>query len=409
MAPDNVSTVCIREVAAINAHSLSAENAPSQIEYIDISSVGRGELSEKPVRMAFADAPSRARRLVSAGDTIISTVRPNRRSFLYVASPTPETVVSTGFAVLTPTPRVEARYLYYWVTRREFSDYLSLHAKGAAYPAVAPEDIGAAEIVLPPLPVQQKIAGILSAYDELIENCQRRIRILEEMARKLYREWFVNFRFPGHENIKMVSSKIGEIPEGWEVNSLPSCVQFNPRVSIPRDGEKTFVAMRCLSSDSMIITNVESRTGNSGAKFQNGDTLVARITPCLENGKTGFVQFLPDFDCGAFGSTEFMVLRSLTLSPELVYCIARSNEFRNVAMKSMTGATGRQRVDERCFAEFLIAKPSHDLIEKFTMVVRPIFQTIHRIHQQIGNLRETRDLLLTRLLSSNINVREIHK
>ncbi len=129
-----------------------------------------------------------------------------------------------------------------------------------------------------------------------------------------------------------------EAREGWEIKRMPECVDINPRVAVPRDGEKPFLPMGSLSTDSMIINSIESRTGNSGAKFQNGDTLFARITPCLENGKTGFVQFLPDAEAVAFGSTEFIVLRSQTLTPEFVYCLARSDEFRANAIKSMTGA-----------------------------------------------------------------------
>lgn len=142
---------------------------------------------------------------------------------------------------------------------------------------------------------------------------------------------------------------------------MPECVDISPRVAVPRGGEKPFVPMGCLSNDSMLITDIESRAGNSGAKFQNGDTLFARITPCLENGKTGFVQFLPDAQAVGFGSTEFIVLRSRTLTSEFVYLLARSDEFRGVAIKSMSGATGRQRVQERCFDDFQIAQSSYVL------------------------------------------------
>ena len=257
---------------------------------------------------------------------------------------------------------------------------------------------------LPPQPIQRRIAGILSAYDDLIENSQRRIKILEEMSRRLYREWFVYFRFPGHEGCRLVQSPLGEIPEGWEVKLLPDCVAMNPRVQVPREDIKPFVPMGCLSNDSMLISNIESREGNSGSKFQNGDTLFARITPCLENGKTGYVQFLSGSDSVAFGSTEFIVLRSRSLTPELVYLLARSDEFRGVAIKSMSGATGRQRVQEKCFDDYLVIQPSPILLDAFSSVVRPGFDLIYKLHLEIQNLRRTRDLLLPRLLSGQIDV-----
>src|SRR5262249_45436683 len=144
------------------------------------------------------------------------------------------------------------------------------------------------------------------------------------------------------------------------------------------------------ANNSMLITDVESRSGNSGSKFQNGDTLFARITPCLENGKTGFVQFLPGSRAVACGSTEFIVLRSRMLTPEFVYLLARSEEFRANAIKSMTGTSGRQRVQERCFDKFKIAKPPATLLNQFSAVVSPSFQLIHYLHLQTNNLRRTR-------------------
>ncbi|MEI8264867.1 MAG: restriction endonuclease subunit S [Betaproteobacteria bacterium] len=274
---------------------------------------------------------------------------------------------------------------------------------GAAQPKLSQGNLRLIEIPLPSLPMQRRIASILSAYDDLIENSQRRIKILESMARALYREWFVHFRFPGHENHPRVASPLGEIPEGWEVRSAPGCVEINPRVTVPREGDKPFVPMGCLSNDSMLITEIETRAGNSGSRFQNGDTLFARITPCLENGKTGYVQFLPNANSVAFGSTEFIVLRSRTLTPEFIYLLARSDEFRGLAIKSMSGATGRQRVQEQCFNDFQIVQPPRVLLERFSSIVAPCFRLIFRLHSQIENLRRTRDLLLPRLLSGQLD------
>jgi type I restriction enzyme, S subunit len=116
------SKTIIKDVALINARSVKNDFSLSEIQYIDISSVGTGQFTETLKTMPFSDAPSRARRLVQAGDTIISTVRPNRRSFIFLGDPKQNTVVSTGFAVLTPTPKIDPRYLYYWISRQEFSD-----------------------------------------------------------------------------------------------------------------------------------------------------------------------------------------------------------------------------------------------------------------------------------------------
>lgn len=259
-------------------------------------------------------------------------------------------------------------------------------------------------ILLPPISAQLKISSILSAYDDLIENNTRRIKILEEMARNIYREWFVNFRFPGHEQVKMVDSPLGMIPEGWEVKPVTETLEVNPRTKVPAEGEKPFVPMGSLSNDSMLISDVEVRTGNSGSKFKNGDTLFARITPCLENGKTGFVQFLPGAETTAFGSTEFIVLRSMTLCPEYVYLMARSSEFRDNAIQSMSGATGRQRVSDKCFEQFFIARPEAETLEKFSGITTKMFKQIQVLAKKKQNLRQTRDLLLPKLISGEVAV-----
>ncbi len=299
-------------------------------------------------------------------------------------------------------PGVDSEYIFYWLKANSREILGRADEAGHGTKRIQTDRLQSLPLALPPLAEQRRIAGILSAYDDLIENCQRRIRILEEVARRLYREWFVHFRYPGHESIPLVDSPLGPIPQGWEVKTVPECVHVNPRVTVPRDGEKPFVPMGCLSNDSMLIEGIEARTGNSGSKFQKHDTLFARITPCLENGKTGFVQFLQGEGDVAFGSTEFIVLRSKTLTPEFVYLLARSDEFRANAIKSMSGATGRQRVQERCFDSFLLAQPPRELLARFSAVVVPSFQLVYHLHLQSANLRRTRDLLLPRLLGGSI-------
>ena len=257
------------------------------------------------------------------------------------------------------------------------------------------------------LVTQRKIAAILSTYDDLIENNTRRIKILEDMAQTLYREWFVHFRFPGHENVQMVESELGLIPQGWKVVPASEAIFVNPKTSVPRDTTKPFVPMKSATEHSMLITEIEEKTGNSGAKFKNGDTLFARITPCLENGRTGFVQFLPNDDEIAFGSTEFIVLRSRTLNPYFVYLLAQIRDFRENAIKSMTGATGRQRVLNQCFDDYFFPNPNQDVLDQFESTIAPLFTKVQNLSEKNANLRQTRDLLLPKLISGEINVSEL--
>lgn len=297
----------------------------------------------------------------------------------------------------------DPRFVAYFLSTLNFEN----RSAAAAVPGINRNDLHRIPVRFPGLRLQQNIAGVLSAYDELIENNTRRIAILEDMARCIYEEWFVRFRFPGHEDVRIVESELGFVPEGWPVVSASEAMNINPSTRVPRDGLKPFLAMNCLSDGSMLIENPGEREGNSGSKFRNGDTLFARITPCLENGKTGFVQFLPNDDAVAFGSTEFIVLRSRTLTPEFVYLLARSDSFRENAIKSMSGASGRQRVRDACFDTYMIASPDSETLANFEVLVRPMFQLVQKLALKNRNLRTTRDLLLPKLISGEIDVSEI--
>ena len=405
VAASEIRRAAIREVVLVNANSIKSSSTPSNIEYIDISSVGTGEFTEPPKLMSFADAPSRARRIVKAGDTILSTVRPNRRSFLFLSSPSSIAVASTGFAVLTPTPAVDARYLYYWVTRQDFTDYLSLHAKGAAYPAVSAEDIGGAEIDIPPLPVQQRIAGILSAYDELIENSQRRIKILEAMARGLYREWFVHFRFPGHENHLRVASALGEIPQGWEVKASQDFgkVVTGKTPSKANAGffgeDVPFVKTPDMHGNLFILGTNESLS-TAGANSQANKTLpVGSIcVSCI--GTIGVVSITTE-DCQTNQQINSVVLAK---SEYREFLFLRLQEAKQALENLGSNGATMGNVNKSKFESMEIVAPPDAHLFDFHRLTQPMFNSILNLTRQVKNLRATRDLLLPRLLSGQINV-----
>src|SRR5439155_12684284 len=134
------------------------------------------------------------------------------------------------------------------------------------------------------------------------------------------------------------------------------------------------------------------------------DTMLARITPCLENGKTGFVNFMAEGEAGR-GSTEFIVLRSKRVTSEFVYCVARTYHFRENAIKSMIGSSGRQRVQESCFEKFMVLIPPRALLDLFSGSAEPIFQEIKLLHMQNRQLRAALGLLLPSLINGEIAVR----
>lgn len=256
-------------------------------------------------------------------------------------------------------------------------------------------------VFLPSLQTQYKIASILSAYDDLIENNQKQIKLLEEAAQRLYKEWFVDLHFPGHESVKIVDG----VPEGWSRTRLDEVIEFNPKVSLTKERIKEFVPMSALSNTAMILdTNEITYTqSNSGSKFKNDDTIMARITPCLENGKIAFVQELKSEE-GAVGSTEYIVLRSRLLCPSMVYLLSRMQDFRKYAINNMSGSDGRQRVKVERLMEYEYLKPTNDLVCEFSSKVTPMFKNIKHLSKLNAILREARDRLLPKLMSGEIEV-----
>ena len=294
-----------------------------------------------------------------------------------------------------------ARYVYYYLQSSAYTGFVNNYVGGAAQPGINATVLSRFKIPLPDLSTQKKIADILSAYDDLIENNLARISLLEKMASELYKEWFVRFRFPGHESVKMVDG----VPDGWEMQKLKEIVEFDPLIRLKKGLEYRSVPMDLLSTDSMLIDTYECErtTTTGGAHFQNGDTLFARITPCLENGKTGFVNTLDEGET-AVGSTEFIVMRSKLLSPYIVYFIARSEYFRKTAINSMNGADGRQRAKIDKLQSLSYPLPTKDIIDHFTKIVEPFFDEIKNLNIQNHNLTKQRDLLLPRLMSGKLSV-----
>ncbi len=297
--------------------------------------------------------------------------------------------------------KVYPDYLAYYLLAPQQQYGLLGTANGATVAHVNIPVIKTLPVSLPSIERQKKAADILIAYDDLIENNQQQIKLLEEAAQRLYKEWFVDLRYPGHEDAPVVDG----VPEGWTACVLDDVIEFNPKISLNKDRVKQCVPMAALSTQSMILNSGEftETTSTSGSKFQNGDTLLARITPCLENGKTGFVAGL-DSDEGAVGSTEFIVMRSKRLNPYMVYLLARTDDFRKTAINSMTGSDGRQRAQPGKIRAYPFLLPPDSIIDSFGDIVKPIFDTIQKRNQQNAQLSEARDRLLSKLMSGEIAV-----
>ena len=255
-------------------------------------------------------------------------------------------------------------------------------------------------LTLPPIPTQQRIAGILSAYDELIENSQRRIKILETMARALYREWFVHFRFPGSENHPRVASALGEIPQGWEVKKLGEIAE-DMRRNVPKGqlgGPRPFVGLEHIPRRSLALDTWETTTdlGSNKLEFEKGEVLFGKIRPYFHK-----VSIAP-FD--GLCSADTIVIRSRQSEHyAFVACCVSSDDFVTLATATSNGSK-MPRANWNVLEAHLIAVPTFKVASQFSAIIEPAIQQMQALIFQIQNLRRTRDLLLPRLLSGQINV-----
>lgn len=279
---------------------------------------------------------------------------------------------------------VDTKFLYYLLADAKLSRY----AGGAAQPLVTQTVLKEVEVRVPPLPIQRRIAGILSAYDELIENSQRRIKILESMARALYREWFVHFRFPGHESVPRVPSPLGEIPQGWEVKKLGTVADISwgdTSTTKAAYVEEGYAAYSASGLDGKLDHYDFDRLGIvlSAIGAQCGKTWLARGKwSCIKNT----IRFWAKNECV---STEFLFIATL------------GQDFwpRRGAAQPFISQGDAERID--------VLIPDRGTMNRFTIFAAASLKHIATLDSQIQNLRRTRDLLLPRLLTGQIDVEAI--
>ncbi len=207
-------------------------------------------------------------------------------------------------------------------------------SKGATQDNLSLDKLLSFDILTPPLPTQHKIAAILSAYDDLIENNTRRIAILEEMAQSLYREWFVHFRFPGHEKIRMVESTLGMIPEGWEVQTLGTIAQENRRGTNPEliDPETPYFGLEHLPRKSIALANwgTAKEVQSTKLAFKKGEILFGKIRPYFH--KVGVAPLN-----GVCSSDTIVISSRAEEHFGLVLCCVSSDEFVSYATRTSQG------------------------------------------------------------------------
>jgi type I restriction enzyme S subunit len=311
----------------------------------------------------------------------------------------------------------DPRFSYYLLKTLDFRSYNS----GSAQPSLNRNFIHPVPVIVPPIAEQRAVAHILGTLDDKIELNRRMNATLEGIARAIFRSWFVDFdpvraKMEGRDPpglsadvaalfpSRLVDSMLGHVPEGWRIVPLPQVIDVNPSRSLRKGERAPYLEMAQMPTHGHTPDQVVDRPFGSGMRFVNGDTLVARITPCLENGKTAFVDFLERNQVG-WGSTEYIVLRpKQPLPEEFGYCLARSDHFREYAIQSMTGTSGRQRVPAESLSHYLLASPPADLAETFGLLARPLLERASAAARESRNLAALRDVLLPKLISGELRL-----
>lgn len=315
--------------------------------------------------------------------------------------------------------RVNPHFMKYFFMSGIGKGRLLANSIGSVQNVINLKELKEVTVPLPELQVQVTIAKIFQVLDQKIDLLRQQNETLEQIAQTLFKRWFVEFEFPydfargapdpngqpyKSSGGKMAPSELGEIPEGWRVGVLGDLASINPREALKKGEISSYVDMRSLSTKGMEILGHRQRKFTSGSKFRNHDTLLARITPCLENGKTAYVNFLNEDEIG-WGSTEFVVMRPKNvISKEYTYCLARDENFRAYAIKNMTGSSGRKRVPNDVVEQFPVAIPDPNVIERYTQICSILFCKIKTNQNSTKRLEKLRKLLLPKLMSGQIRV-----
>ena len=287
---------------------------------------------------------------------------------------------------------LDQRYLYCFMRSVAFMDQLwSQVGNNSTFDYVSLTQQRRLRVAFPPLPEQKAIASVLCALDDKIELNRRMNETLEAMGQSLFKSSFVDATQPA-------------LPEGWRQVPLPRAIEVNPPRPLRKGAIAPYLDMANMPTRSARALEVIDREFGSGMRFKNADTLVARITPCLENGKTCFVDFLKDDQIG-WGSTEYIVLQpKQPLPPEFAYFLARTEEFRAFMISNMTGTSGRQRVPAECLTNFKLAVPPAELAKKFGQFASAVFAQMKAHDDESRTLAALRDALLPKLLSGELRV-----
>jgi len=312
--------------------------------------------------------------------------------------------ISPGKTVIDPV------FLYYYLGDSQVIGWVANQAIGATLPNLNASIIRSIPISYPPLPIQRKIAAILSAYDDLIEVNTRRIALLEEMARGLYREWFVRFRFPGHEGVRMMESAVGLVPEGWEVKQIGEVIDTlgggTPSTKEPELWEHGdviwFTPSDLTAADAMFIEDSGKKISRLGLQKSSARLFPPYSVMMTSRATIGVTAINTKEACTNQGFIT--CVPNERLSAYHIYFWIKQHKDAIVSVAS--GATYKE-ISRSEFREFKLPVPDLETSRAFATLLTPIGRQIETFLKKNVILRRTRDLLLPRLVAGEVDVSEL--
>jgi type I restriction enzyme S subunit len=293
------------------------------------------------------------------------------------------------------------KFLKHFFAATDISGYVT----GAAQPKLSQSNLRIIKIALPEISEQRKIAAILSAYDDLIENNTRRIQILEEMARRIYEEWFMRFRFPGHENVRMTESELGLIPDGWGVIRLEDQYRTGSggtpsrRNSAFYGGNINWVKTQELN-DGFIFESDEKITldglNNSSAKVFSTETVLV----AMYGATIGALGILAN-PSSTNQACCAIIKRREPFGFEFAFLTLLVNRSKLIELRA---GAAQQNINQVVIKNFKMMKPDDGTVSAFNHLANPILKQISILQKKTDILRRTRDLLLPKLISGEIDV-----
>jgi len=288
-------------------------------------------------------------------------------------------------------------FIFYQIATHSNELELFNKANGAGQPNISAKQIGELPVVLPPVEKQQHIADVLSAYDDLIENNQKQIKLLEETAQRLYKEWFVDLRFPGHETTPIIDG----VPEGWSTVLLSDVASINAK-SLPKNFEFDYIDYVDLGSvnyghiSGKTRYTMQEAPGRAKRQASNGDIIWGMVRPNLRS----YALILHPKETDVF-STGFAILSAHSVPFSFLYSTVTTDAFVGYLVNCTNGAA-YPAVKPEHFANAKMLIPHQETLNRFDKYVCPLFDQIHGLQKQNENLAEARDRLLPKLMNGEL-------